>query len=87
MSGRHAAGKPDCRMIFERLSEYIDGELPRDLCSRIDGHLDDCPPCKAFLASLERTVRLVERVENPRLPDEIRRSVREAYARYRRDVE
>ncbi len=83
MTHRHQPGSPDCRAIFEKLSDYIDGELPADLCTGIEHHMADCPPCQAFLESLRRTVRLVEQVDVPPLPREIRESVREAYERYR----
>ena len=83
MSGEHRHDSRQCKQIFARLSEYLDGELPDDLCEQNDGHMEDCPPCQAFLKSLERTVRLVEDQQEPRMPDEVRQSVREAWKRYR----
>jgi RNA polymerase sigma-70 factor (ECF subfamily) len=85
MSGKHRHGSEQCREIFARLSEYLDGELPRDLCDQIDGHMGDCPPCQAFLKSLEQTVKLVESVETPTMPEEVRRAVREAWRRCGKD--
>ena len=79
MSG-HEHGSEGCREIFEKLSEYLDHELAQEMRERIDGHLEDCAPCLEFLESLRRTVRMLESVERPTLPDEIRREVREAYA-------
>lgn len=78
----HEPGSSSCKKIFEKLSEYMDGELPADLCERMDEHMADCPPCQAFLESLGRTVRLVEQIDAPRMPEEIRSSVREAYERF-----
>jgi anti-sigma factor (TIGR02949 family) len=86
MARQHGPASEECRAVFARLSEYIDGELQADLCTRLEGHMDDCPPCQAFLESIRRTVRLLHEVEAPPLPEEIRRSVREAYRRYRREV-
>lgn len=48
----------NCREMFERLSEYIDGELDPKLCECFDGHLQDCEPCLAFIATLRKTVEL-----------------------------
>lgn len=48
----------NCREMFERLSEYIDGELDPKLCDCFDGHLQDCEPCQAFIATLRKTVEL-----------------------------
>jgi len=83
MTHHHEPGSPSCKKIFEKLSDYLDGELPADLCERVDDHMADCPPCQAFLESLRRTVRLVEQVDVPTMPEEIRSSVREAYERFR----
>ena len=83
MSGEHQHGSEGCKEIFARLSEYMDGELPADLCEKIDGHMGDCPPCQAFLRSLKSTVRLVEAVDSPRLPDDALRSLRRAWDRFR----
>jgi anti-sigma factor (TIGR02949 family) len=83
MSGEHRHGSGQCKEIFARLSEYLDGELPEDFCERIEGHMEDCPPCQAFLESLRRTVRLVGEEEPPAMPEDIRRSVLDAWKRCR----
>jgi anti-sigma factor RsiW len=44
--------------MFERLSEYIDGELDESLCECFDEHLQDCEPCQRFIATLRKTVEL-----------------------------
>jgi anti-sigma factor RsiW len=48
----------NCREMFERLSEYIDGELDARLLECFDEHLQDCEPCQAFIATLRKTVEL-----------------------------
>ena len=58
MNHHHEHGSGSCKQIFEKLSEYMDGELPSDLCERIDDHMADCPPCQSFMESLRRTVTL-----------------------------
>ena len=77
MSG-HDHGSHDCREIFERLSEYLDHELDPDLCSKIEGHLDGCEPCEAFLESLRRTIGHVGEARSEAMPDELREKLREA---------
>lgn len=47
-----------CREMFERLSEYIDGELDAKLLECFDEHLRGCEPCQAFIATLRKTVEL-----------------------------
>jgi anti-sigma factor RsiW len=48
----------DCKEMFERLSEYIDGELDARLLECFDEHMRDCEPCQAFIATLRKTVEL-----------------------------
>lgn len=47
---------PECLALFERLSEYIDGELAADDCAHLEAHLADCPPCIEFLKCLRQSV-------------------------------
>jgi anti-sigma factor (TIGR02949 family) len=84
MSHTLRPGSPRCRDLFARLSEYLDGELDEALCSEAETHLEDCPPCRDFLESLRRTVGLLDRLPAERVPEEIRREVRESLERLRR---
>jgi len=81
MTHSHGPGSIACREIFERLSEYLDAELPPDLCERIELHMAGCAPCEEFLESLRRTVRLVAEVDAPTMPAELHEAVKQAYAR------
>jgi len=57
-----------CRAMFAELSNYLDEQLDDSLCDELERHLDGCGPCKAFLASLEATIRECHRVPSP-MPD------------------
>ena len=72
-----------CREMFARLSEYLDGELDPEICSRIELHMDDCPPCQAFLEPLRRTVDLARDLPEHELPEAITRELVEAYRKTR----
>jgi RNA polymerase sigma-70 factor, ECF subfamily len=47
----------NCKAMFAELSNYLDEQLDDSMCERIEQHLDGCEPCKAFLASLEATIK------------------------------
>ena len=79
MTAPHVRGGPECRSLFERLSEYLDGEIDAEGCADLDAHLADCPPCREFLESLRRTVRLVQSDPSAALPVEARRAVVDAW--------
>ncbi len=84
MSSGHAHGGPECRALLAQLSEYLDGELDAAACEGIDGHMDDCPRCQAFLESLKRTIAHVRRSPGVKIPEDLRREVVASYAKARR---
>lgn len=86
MSAAHAPGSRGCREVFARLSEYLDGEIDPAVCAGFEAHMDDCPPCQAFLESLRRTVDLTRSLPDRELPEELRRELIAAY-REARDAE
>jgi anti-sigma factor RsiW len=55
--------------MFERLSEYLDGELDAVSCSEIERHVRECIPCEACFKTLERTVALCRESEALPLPE------------------
>lgn len=46
-----------CKDMFAELSNYLDDELDDSLCEELEKHMDGCEPCKAFLGSLEESIR------------------------------
>lgn len=68
MSDQHSHAPEDCREIFARLSEYLDGELPPQAARELESHLCGCPPCVEFVRSLRRTVDLCHGFEPGRGP-------------------
>ncbi|HET7183667.1 MAG TPA: sigma-70 family RNA polymerase sigma factor [Terriglobales bacterium] len=74
---RKAQPSARCKRLFAMLSDYLDQEIDPSLCDSVDGHLGDCPPCKAYLASLEETVRRCRRHCTEELKTEVRARVRE----------
>ncbi|MBI3162453.1 MAG: zf-HC2 domain-containing protein [Anaerolineales bacterium] len=63
----------NCQALLGSLSEYIDGELPPNLCEEIEKHLEGCENCRVVLNTTKRTIDLV-RVEPARepIPDDVR---------------
>ena len=64
-----------CGEMFDRLSEYLDGDLPDDVGERMRRHIEDCDPCVRFVESLRRAVKMVE-LEGPEpIPDDLRQNL------------
>lgn len=87
---RKAAKPADCRKLFAGLSEYIDGRLDNLRCERIRKHLQDCPPCIAFINDLNRAIERCRNYEvecDPRVSTQLRQLLLQEYVRFTRPVE
>lgn len=63
----------NCQALLGSLSEYIDGELPVDLCREIEKHLEGCDNCRVVLNTTKRTIDLVQvPVDKETVPDDVR---------------
>jgi len=69
MTARHGR---DCRELVEQLSRFIDNDLPPAERQAVRRHLQRCPCCDDFVASLARTVRVCQQAGHVELPPAIR---------------
>jgi anti-sigma factor RsiW len=81
MSDSPVHDRETCLRLAERLSEYLDGELPPDLMSAVEHHFEGCSRCDTFLDSLRRVKALGTLLPDVEIPpqdlERIRRDVRE----------
>jgi anti-sigma factor RsiW len=69
-----------CRELFERLSEYVDGELSQEICQEIQRHMEGCEPCVAFAKTLKKTADLCRRLPSQPIPPEVAADLRTVLA-------
>ena len=62
----------NCQALLGTLSEYIDGELPAELCKEIEKHLAGCDNCRVVLNTTKRTIDLVRVPVDEDVPADIR---------------
>jgi anti-sigma factor RsiW len=62
--------------MFERLSEYVDGELSQQICEEIQRHMEGCEPCVAFAKTLKKTADLCRRLPSRPIPPEVAADLR-----------
>ena len=63
----------NCQELLGSLSEYIDGELPANLCAEIEKHLEGCDNCRVVLNTTKRTIDLVRIApEEEAIPADVR---------------
>jgi anti-sigma factor RsiW len=54
--------------MFEKLSEYIDGELDHATCEEIEKHAKSCVACFSCMETLKKTVNLCKNVKDQPVP-------------------
>ena len=63
----------DCKQLLGTLSEYVDGELSKELCHVLETHMEDCENCRIVVDTLRKTVNLYhDTAETEILPGDIR---------------
>jgi anti-sigma factor RsiW len=50
---------PTCRDVIERLLDYVEETLDPATRAEFEHHVQDCPPCVAYLRPYDRSRRLV----------------------------
>ncbi len=71
-----------CRELFERLSEYVDGELSQEICQEIQRHMEGCDPCIAFAKTLKKTADLCRRLPSQPIPPEVAADLHALFAKH-----
>jgi len=68
----------DCKKYFDRISEYLDGELDENICKQIEAHLSDCPECRNCINSLRKTIQLCKEGAQEEMPADIHERLKSA---------
>lgn len=66
-----------CRQAIDVLDDYLDSTLTSDVLAKLEVHLRECAPCRAYLATYERTAQLAAKVNRVEMPAEVRRRLRD----------
>jgi anti-sigma factor RsiW len=66
-----------CLEVFEKLSEFLDGELSPQDCAEIQEHIRDCEPCVAFVESLKTSIQASHELRPHESVHELPEAVRE----------
>ncbi|MCF8069901.1 MAG: zf-HC2 domain-containing protein [Desulfobacterales bacterium] len=57
-----------CIKLFEKLSEYIDGELDDASCEQIRRHVESCLECDNCLKTLKKTITICKSLRQNCMP-------------------
>ena len=66
-----------CKEVLQALTEYLEGDLTPEDRERFERHMQDCPPCDAFLKTYCKSGDLAREVLKSRaVPEELNDRVR-----------
>jgi len=68
---------PECRRMRELLSDFIDHSLHWRTARSLEAHLEACPPCRCYVATVERTIVLYRERPVVDVPVAVRGHLRE----------
>ncbi len=50
----------NCHDLLKTLSDYIDGDLDKNLCVELEQHLKECKNCKVVVDTMKKTIELYQ---------------------------
>lgn len=68
-----------CKQFVELVTAYFDNALPEADRVRFEAHLAECPHCKRYLNQMQVTVKLVGRLSEAQLPQQVRSHLLECF--------
>jgi anti-sigma factor RsiW len=75
-----------CRELVELVTEYLEDALAPVDRTRFEEHIMTCPPCRAHLDQMRRTLAVVGRLSEDSLSPEAERSLLSAFREWKRDA-
>lgn len=55
------------RQIFNKVCDFIDGELDETTCEELKKHLAACPRCRVYVDSVRKTIVLYREKDAPKI--------------------
>jgi anti-sigma factor RsiW len=65
-----------CQEAIALLLDYLESTLAPEALERLETHLADCEPCRAYLATYRRTIDVAGAAGKIEMPDDMRRRLR-----------
>lgn len=66
-----------CKDAIAILADYLESTLSPELVEKLEEHLRDCAPCRAYLATYRKTKSLAADASRVEMPEEMKTRLRE----------
>ena len=66
-----------CREAIDILADYLESTLTPTALEKLEAHLGECAPCRAYLATYKRAAELAAKVNRVEMPPEVRQRLRD----------
>ena len=66
-----------CKETIAVLSDYLEALCGPEVVARLEAHLRDCAPCRAYLATFKRTRELTRATGRVEMPPEMKARLRQ----------
>ena len=66
-----------CKDAIAILADYLEFTLSPELVEKLEEHLRDCAPCRAYLATYRETKSLAADASRVEMPEEMKTRLRE----------
>ena len=66
-----------CKDAIAILADYLESALSPELIEKLEEHLRDCAPCRAYLATYRKTKSLAADAARVEMPEEMKTRLRE----------
>jgi anti-sigma factor RsiW len=66
-----------CNDAIAILADYLESTLSPELVEKLEEHLRDCAPCRAYLATYRKTKSLAADAGRVEMPEEMKTRLRE----------
>jgi anti-sigma factor RsiW len=73
----------NCRQVVELMTDYIEGALSSRDRTRFEEHIAGCDGCRAYLAELQMTRRVLGRLADEPVPASVEQDLLEAFRSWR----
>jgi anti-sigma factor (TIGR02949 family) len=65
-----------CKDAIDIIADFLDQTLASEAVERLEAHLRDCAPCRAYLSTYRKTRALVGEAGRVEMPEELKSRLR-----------